>query len=404
MLTPLLRQTHFRWFFAGRLVSLLGSSMAPVALAFAVLDSAPGSGDLGVILAARMLPLLVFLLLGGATADRLPRRTVLVAANLGSALTQGGVAVLLLTDRYSLLPVAALELLSGVVAAFTTPALRGVVPQLVDRTLLQQANAALGSANSATKVLGPSLSGVLVVAVGGGTAIAFDALTYLLAAGCLARLPLISAAPKRQSSTVLRDIRDGWTEFRRLPWVWTVTGAFCLMNLVQTGTWQILGPTLTRQLSSEAVWGFVLSARGAGLLLMSVLMYRLAVRHLLRLGQLASALGALPLLALGARLHAPWLTGAAFVAGLGSAVSGISWETSLQEHVPAHALSRVSSYDDLLSYLAIPIGQLSVGPLTQTFGGFRVTATAGILYAAAALAPLASTAVRRLPHARAEVS
>ncbi|MFJ6216829.1 MFS transporter [Streptomyces sp. NPDC092296] len=406
MRSPLLERPDFRWFFAGRLVSLLGSSMAPVALAFAVLDASGSTSDLGVILVAHMVPLLAFLLVGGATADRFPRRTVLVAANLGSGLTQGGVAALLLTGHYSLPLVAALSLLNGVLDAFTTPALRGVVPELVDKSQLRQANSLLGSTRNATKIFGPSLSGLLVVSVGSGPAIAFDALTFLLAAGCLARLSLTGSAPApRATSTsatsMLTDIREGWTEFRRIRWVWVVAACFCVINLVQTGTWQILGPALTKQLSGEATWGFVLSARGGGLLVMSVLMYRLRVTRLLRLGQLVAVTGALPLLVLGAGLPAPWLIGAAFVDGLGSAVTGISWDTSLQEHVPPQVLSRVSSYDDLLSFVAIPIGQLSVGPLAQHLGGFRVTTTAGVIYAVAALAPLASAAVRSLPHAQA---
>ncbi|MFF2959917.1 MFS transporter [Streptomyces sp. NPDC057963] len=400
MYSPLFRQTEFRSFFAGRLVSLLGSSMAPVALAFAVLDSSGSSHDLGIVLSAHMLPLLALLLVGGATADRFSRRTVLTAAHLGSALTQGGVAALLLSGHYSLVLVAVLEFLNGALAAFITPALRGIVPQLVDKTLLRQANSVLGSARNACKILGPSLSGVLVVAVGSGPAIAFDAFTYLLAAGLLARLTLATGTTAPRRATVLTDIRVGWTEFRRIPWVWAGTMSFCLMNLVQTGTWQILGPQLTRQISGEATWGFVLSARGAGLLVSSLLMYRIVIRHLLRLGQLTSALAALPLLVLGAHLHAPWLVAGAFIAGLGSSVTAVAWDTSLQEHVPAQVLSRVTSYDDLLSYIAIPVGQLAVGPLAQTFGGFRVAAAAGVLSAAAAVIPLASTAVRRLPHAR----
>jgi len=190
------------------------------------------------------------------------------------------------------------------------------------------------------------------VAVGSGPAIAFDALTYLLAAGCLVRLPLMTSAAAPRPAMTLTDIRDGWTEFRRTPWVWVVTCSFCLVNLVQTGTWQILGPALTKQLSGEAAWGFVLSARSVGLLVMGALMYRLVVRHLLRLGLLMGALGALPLLVLGAQPHASW----------------------------------------------IPIGQLCVGPLAQTFGGFCVARTAGVVYAVAVVIPLASAAVRRLPH------
>ncbi|WP_327087392.1 MFS transporter [Nonomuraea sp. NBC_01738] len=401
MRSSLMRLPDFRWFLAAQAVSLLGSSMAPVALAFGVLDASGSAADLGVVLTAHMVPLLAFLLLGGAVADRLPRRTVLVAAHLGSALTQGGVAVLLLTGRYALLPVAALGFLGGVLAAFTTPALRGIVPQLVPRDRVRQANALLASVRNTTKILGPSLSGIVVAAAGGGPALAFDALTYLLAAVFLARLSLPAAAPSpRPPTKVLSDIRDGWTEFLRLRWVWTVSLGFCVINLVQVGTWQILGPVLTRQLSGEETWGAVLSARGAGMLVVSALMYRLVVRHLLRLGQLMSVLGALPLLALGAHLHAPWLIAIAFVAGLGSSFAAVSWETSLQEHVPPQVLSRVSSYDDLLSYVAIPIGQLGVGLLADRFGGFRVAAAAGLIYAVAAVVPLASAAVRRLPHAQ----
>ncbi|MEV0406829.1 hypothetical protein [Actinoallomurus sp. NPDC050550] len=115
-----------------------------------------------------------------------------------------------------------------------------------------------------------------------------------------------------------------------------------------------------------------------------------------RLGQLAGALAALPLLALSARLDTPWLVTAALIAGLGISVTGIAWETSLHEHVPRDVLSRVASYNDLLSYVTIPIGQLSVAPLTHAFGGFRVAATAGIVSSAAAVAPLVSGTVRRL--------
>ena len=383
-------------------MSLLGSSMAPVALAFAVLDASGSASDLGVVLVARMVPLLGFLLIGGATADRFSRRTVLVIANLGSALTQGSVAALLLTGHYSLFPVAALELLNGVLTAFTTPALRGVVPELVDNSQLQQANSLLSSARNITKILGPSSSGVLVALIGSGPSIAFDAATYLVAAGCLARLPHTTSVMASRSVSVLTDIRDGWNIFRGTPWIWAVTLPFCLVNLVQTGTWQILGPELTKQLSNEATWGLVLGARGLGLLVMGAIMYRLTVKHLLRFGLLLSALGALPFLALGAHQQAVWLIVAAFIAGLGISALGISWDTSLQEHVPAHALSRVSSLDNLLSYLSIPIGQLSVGPLAQAFGGFQVITIAGISYVAAVLIPLTSVAVRQLPHRGAE--
>ncbi len=396
-----LNRPAFRWFLAGQTVSLLGGSMTPVALTFAVLDASNSATQLGVVLVARMVPMLGFLLIGGATADRFSRRTVLVLSNVGSALTQGAVAAILLTGHYSLAAVAGLELLNGVLTAFTTPALRGVVPELVEKTQIRQANSLLGTVRNATKVLGPSVSGLLVVAVGSGPAIAVDAASFAIAAVCLARLPL-SGHVVAAGKNVLGDIRDGWIQFRTTPWLWPVTVAFSLVNLVQTGTWQILGPQLTRQLSDTQTWGFVLSVRGIGLLLMGLVMYRLVVGRLLRFGLWAGAIGALPLIALGLRLNAPWLLTAAFVGGLGSSALGIAWDTSLQEHVPTESLSRVSSFDDLLSYIAIPVGQLLVGPLSSALGGFQVALIAGLLYAVAALAPLASRAVRRLPHQAAQ--
>ncbi|MEY9910990.1 MFS family permease [Catenulispora sp. MAP12-49] len=396
----LLVRPDFRWFFTGQTVSLLGTSMAPVALAFAVLNASHDKAtDLGVVLTAHMIPMLVFLLVGGATADRFARRTVLVWANLGSGLTQGAVAVLLLTGHFSLVPVALLELLNGVLAGFTTPALRGFLPELVEPHQIQQANALLSSMRNAAKIFGPSLSGVLVVAIGGGSAIAFDAATYLFAAVCLRLLSSTSHPKKTERTGIVADIREGWGQFVGFRWIWTVSATFCLMNLVQTGTWQILGPDLTKKTSGVAAWGFVLSARGVGLLVMSTLLTRLTIRRFLAFGQLASSLCSLPLLVLGAGLHAPFLIAAAFVAGLGSAVASVSWDTSLQEHVPAHALSRVCSFDDLLSYGAIPIGQLSVGPLAAAFGGFRVAEIAGLIYLGAAFFPLAFKTVRCLPHA-----
>jgi MFS family permease len=393
-----LRVPAFRWFFAGRLVSLLGSSMTSVALAFAVLDASGSAGDLGIVLGAHSVPLLTFLLLGGAVADRFSRSAVLVASHLGAGLTQGAMAALLISGRYDLGTVAALSALNGTLQAFTSPALRGIVPQLVKPAAIQRANSLLATTRNASRILGPSVAGVLVATVGGGWAVAADAASYLLAALCLARLRLpgrVATAP----STILADIRTGWHAFRGTTWLWTVTAAFSLTNVVQAGVWGVLGPTIARATFGEAPWGLVLSARAVGLLLMGLVMYRVVTTRLLRLGQLSAALIALPLVALGLGVPVPWLVGAAFVAGLGSAVVTIAWETSLQEHVPPHLLSRVSSYDDLGSFIGVPVGQVAIGPVAAALGDSRVVVVGGLACLVVTLLPLATRSVRNLPHA-----
>ncbi|MGZ0150496.1 MFS transporter [Kribbella sp. WER1] len=388
-----LRRPAFRSFTAGRLVSLLGSSMAPVALAFAVLDASGDPSQLGIVLTARMVPMLCFVLIGGAVADRIPRRTVLVAAHAGGAVAQGAVAVLLVTHHYHLLLISLLGAVNGVLDAFTSPALRGMVPDLVPREQLRQANSLLSSIRNATKIVGPAVAGVLVATVGGGPTIAVDAVSYLLAAILLSRLRIATPIEPR-SAPVLSDVRRGWQEFRGIRWVWAVTLSSAVMNLAQTGVWQVLGPPLT----GEKLWGFTLSARGIGLLLMSAVMYRLVLRHLLRAGQLMSALGALPLVALGVGAPPIWILTAAFAAGIGFSISGISWDTSLQEHIDRGVLSRLASIDDLLSFVAIPVGTLAAGPLADRFGARPVTLAAAIVYAVAAWSSLLVRDVRDLPH------
>ena len=395
----------FRGFFVGRLVSLLGSAMTPVALAFAVLNASGRPGDLGVILACQITPQLALLLVGGAAGDRFSRRKVLVAANLGAGLTQGGVAAVLLSGHYSLPLIAVLEVGNGVMEAFASPALRGIVPDLVQPAHVQQANSLLASTQNGAKILGPTAAGLLVVGIGGGWAVALDALSFVIAAGFFVRLSGPAAAPARRAASsdatrragLAADIRDGWRAFRSIHWVSAMALSFCAINLLNVGPWQILGPDLTRQRSGEAAWGLVLSTRAVGLLVISVLMYRLVLRHPLRTSRLLGGLSGLPLLALGLHLALPWLMACAFVGALSFTISGITWDTTLQQNVPRELLSRIASFDDLLSYAAIPAGLLLTGPAAAHFGAAPVALACGVAYAVASLAPLAVRSVRDLP-------
>ncbi len=138
-----LRERRFAWYYAARVTSMAGSTMAPIALAFAVLDLTDSASALGIVLAARTIPMVLFLLLGGVLSDRFDRSTVMRASNLLSALTQGTVAYLVITGHAELWMLIVLEAANGTVAAFTMPAMEGIIPQLVPRTHLQQANALL---------------------------------------------------------------------------------------------------------------------------------------------------------------------------------------------------------------------------------------------------------------------
>jgi MFS family permease len=375
----------------------MGNAIAPVALAFSVLEQTPRAADLGWVLAARSIPLVVFLLLGGAVADRLSRRTVLLAANVGAAVTQGGVALVLLSHHYALGVIIVFEFVNGLLTAFIVPATRGIVPQLVSEHQLRRANSLIGSARNAAMIVGPTLAGIIVATANGGWAIAFDAATFLVAALFFARitLPPLELAKGRR---ILSDIWAGWSEFWRIEWLWTVVTSVGVANYLRTGIWSVLGPIIAIATYGTASWGLVLSARAVGLLAISMVMYRVAVRRMLTFGQASLALGAVPLIALGLHANVYIIILGAFLAGLGSGVFGIAWETSVQENIPNKIISRMTSYDDLISYVAVPIGMATAAPIGLAFGNERVALVGGLLFLLFALLPLLSSSVRHLEH------
>jgi MFS family permease len=394
------RSARFRWYYAGSVTSWLGSAMAPIGLAFAVLAFAGSSSALGLVLAARSIPLICFMILGGAVADRMSRGRLLILSNLGSGVTQGAVAALILGGSRNLAAIVILEVANGTCSAFTTPAMAGLVPQLISAGSRQSANSLLSSARALTGITGRSLAGVAVAAAGGGWAIAFDAATFLAAAICATRLGQLAApqaaVPQAAPASLLRDIRAGWAAFRRVRWIWVGSVSVTVANCIQAGIWTVLGPATAVHAIGPAAWGVVLSAQAAGLFVMSAAMYRLKPRHLLRFGCLCLPVAALPLISLSLSANVGVLCAAAFIGGLSIDALNVAWTTSLQTHVPTELLSRVSAIDNVGAFAAIPVGQIAVSPLAALAGATRVEIFGGLLFAAMALLPLAVPEVRAL--------
>ncbi len=390
-----LRDSRFRWLFVGRTVSLLGSSLVSVALAFAVLDISNSAGALGKVLAARSIPLVLFMLIGGVIADRFARGRVLQVSHLASGLTQAIAATLFITGHATITNIVVIEAVNGMVSAFTMPALQGVIPSVVDRSLLQQANAMFSFSRGVASIAGPSLSALMVITVGAGWALAADALSYLIAAFCMGRLripPVVRAA----SSTMLHELKVGWREFAGREWTWVVVLAFSVLNALQSLAWITLGPVIAKDTIGPGAWGLVLSAGTVGFFVMTLLLLRVQLRYPLRAGMIGVAALALPIAMLGISPALLPLVAASFVSGAGTEVFNIGWQTALQEHIPPEVLSRVASYDSLGSFVAIPLGQLLAGPAAAAFGTTTVVVASGVLYLVVAAATLLSRSVRQL--------
>ena len=398
-LAPLADQ-RFRWFFASRAVNIWGTTMAPVALAFAVLEIEDSAAALGQVLAARSVPMVVFLLVGGVIADRVGRRLVIQVGNAFCVLSQGLAAVLVITGHAELWHLVVIEAVNGTAAAASFPAMQAMIPQLVPRAQLQQANALLSMVRGTLFAVGPTTAAVLVVTVGPGWALAADAATWLVALVLL--LPVHVARPAATGGTGIgSDLRAGWHYFRTTTWLWVVVLAFGVLNAILSGAWHTLGPPVAKDTIGITGWGYVLSAQAVGLVVAGLVMLRLSLRHPLRAGMLGCLVFAAPLLMLGTEPTLVPMLLAMFLAGAGIEVFGLGWSLAMQENVPEEMLSRAYSYDALGSFVAIPVGQLCYGPLGEWLGYRPVLITSGVLYAAVCLLTLTSRSVRDLERASA---
>ncbi|WP_018157891.1 MFS transporter [Demetria terragena] len=387
----------FRWFFLARLVSSLGSSMAPVALAFAVLEIDNSPSAVGLVVAGRMVALVVFLLIGGVVSDRVSRRVVLQVSHILTGLTQGLVACLIISGHATVMSVLVIECLNGAVSAFTMPAMQGIIPQLVPYRLLQQANSLMSFTRHGSLLLGPAIAGAIVAGPGAGWALAVDAGTYAVAVIALAMVALPPVI-KRESSMVA-DLREGWGEFASRTWLWAVVVAFGFLNAIHVGVISVLGPYFAKEhpvTLGERGWGLVLSAEAVGALVMTFILIRGDMKHPLRAGMIGIACLVPLIMALGLAPTLWVLIPIAIFAGAGGNVFGTGWSIAVMENVPAEAQSRVWSYDMLGSFVAIPIGTVVFGWLAEAVDPGPLVVCAGVAYAALCLATLAVPSVRNL--------
>ncbi len=391
-----LRQRDFRLLFGAYAVSVIGDRMVTIALAFAVLELGGSASEVGVVLACRVLPLVGSLLIGGVVADRLPRRAVMVAADLSRALTQGILAFLLITGEPPIWAIAVLAGAAGAATGFFNPASTGLLPAIVAPEHLQQANGLRATAMSGGEILGPALAGVLVATAGPGWAIAIDAATFVGSAAFLAGLRLPRQAA-RAATSFLRDLREGWTAFHTRTWVWSIVLSASFGNLLW-GSVGVLGPVIAkRDLGGAAAWGAVMAAMGVGALVGALLAIRARPHRPLVLSLLVLSLFGLPpaLLALGVPTGA--LAAGTFLAG-GAMMLGISlYESTFQRRIPPEVLSRVSSYDWFGSVALQPVGLAIWGPIAAAIGMQEALWIAAILLFTSILAPLAVREVRTMP-------
>ena len=362
-----LQEPQFRLLWLGRTASAIGDALIPVALAFAVIEETGSATDLGLVMSAYTLSRLLLIVVGGVWADRLPRRLVMLAADLLRACSQGIVALLLITDTAEIWQLALGGAVGGGAHAFFGPASTALVPDTVSPGRLQQANALVGLTGNATELFGPALSGALVAAVGPGWVFAADAASFAVSAVFL----LAMRVPEHRATDqqpFLREVAGGLREIAARAWLSVSLVTFAVGNLT-IAAYLVLGPLIvSRELGGARDWGFVLTGGAAGGLLATLLALRYRPRRPLLVGFALLLFEPVTLLTLIPPLPTVGLAVGAAI-GFGTvSIFNVFWETVLQEQIPKRALSRVSSLDWMVSLVFMPVGYTIVGPLSDAIG------------------------------------
>ena len=360
MFVPL-RERPFRLLWLGRIASAAGDALVPVALAFAVLAVGHSTVALGGVLAVFLGSRVVFTLVGGVVADRLPRRAVMLVCDAVRAVVEAVVAVLLITGHMTLPLFFVTGAIMGAASAFFGPASDGLVPQTITPDHLQPANALLNISRNSLNIFGPAVSGGLIAVAGTGWVFAIDSASFVVSAFFLLQLK-VGAHARAERSRFLVEIREGFHEVVSRAWVRTPIVGFALSNFC-LAAFLVLGPPIFRDhFRGARDWGLVSAAGAVGAIIGALASARLRPRHPITACFAAFMLIALPLAALAGPLPVITIVLAWGVGMAAVALGNTWWETSLQRDIPASVFARVRSYDILVSFVFMPLG-LVVFPL-----------------------------------------
>ena len=380
-----LASRNFRLLLACDVISVLGSAGAGVALPFAVLRISKSPSDIGYVSASSLVAMMVFLLIGGAVADRLPRHRVLIAADLVMAAAQGASAALVLAGVARAWQLAVLAALRGAGFGFFMPAAQGLLPQTVEASQLSKANAWNRVGANGAQISGAALGGVVVALAGPGWGLAADGASFVAAAALRVGMRF-AALPPAEPSHLLHQLREGWREFIARRWLWTIVLQFSFLCAITFATIGVLGPLAAEgHLGGASSWGAIMAAFAVGSVLGGILMIRIRFTRMLLAGLLPLPLTAVWQFTLAADVPLAWVCAAAFATGIGAEIFGVNWATTMQQEIPANLLSRLSAYDILGSQALAPAGTAVAGPLAAAFGTRTVLAVGGVLIVAITL-------------------
>jgi predicted MFS family arabinose efflux permease len=369
-------------------VSVFGDFINVVALPYQVLALGGGPLELGVYGAVTSIASIVFVLLGGAIADRVPRRRIILASDLASGAAVGAIALLSAVHALRLEHLYVAAAIIGAARSFFVPAVQALVPEIVPLEVLQAANSIRGLSRQLGLLGGPLVGGLLVAFAGLPVAFGVDALTFLVsfAALWLARPPRREPPPP---APLLKQVREGLAYTFSVPWLWIFIFAWSIVLLGMVGPLEVALPILVRDVlhGDARLFGTIIAASGVGQVIAGIALAQLKIRRLGIAICVFAVAGGLTLIGIGTISDVPILLAVSAVFGAQFVGVGVLWTTAVQKHVPQELMGRVISIDFFGGALLLPIAPIltaaivaALGPAAAfVIGGAISLAVAGLL-------------------------
>lgn len=374
-----LRHRDFALLWSGQSVSLVGDGIYTVALALETLRIDNHPFALSLVLAARLLPTVLLLVVGGVIVDRIPRRFAMLASDSSRGVAVAAIAVLVALGTLQIWELVVISVVFGAADALFYPAATAVTPEILPADLLVQGSALNHTSETvAQNLLGPALGGLVVAALGYEWGFVIDAASFAVSAGCVLAM---SHRPRPEPSghSALADARDGLRYVRSQRWLWVSLVGAGLANFIAFSPLAVLVPLLIRNVLHQGpvALGLVLATGGVGGALTAMLVARFGAPRLritwMWIGWAASA-AAMMVLALAPNA---WVAAASMFFIIGGLMFGnVLWSPMMQELVPPELLGRASSVDWLMSLSLSPLGVI-VGGAAAGVIGTRLTMLIG---------------------------
>ena len=358
----------YRLFWYNTTIFVLGASAFPIALAVTVLDAGGTATSLGLILGARVLAAVLFSPFAGVWSDRLPRKQVMIVADLFRAVLVFGM-VFISAPQLPHILLALPVFLMGIGDAFGMASGGAIMPSLLPDEKLPAGNVARGIVVRSATIIGPGIGGVSVFLIGGRMTFLFTAIAFTVGTYFLIQIKEDINSNKKVREPFMVEMREGLRTVWEIPWIGAMIAMASFQLMVVIAAESVLLPVITRrEFGTNTAFALSAAAFSIGGVISAIACVKLKIKHQGRFCVLVWMLLVITTLALAFPISESFVVLAYLLAGFSVGPWEAFWNSAIQREVPRELQGRVFSIDHMGSAGLMPLGMVLVGPAVTLFG------------------------------------